>query len=292
MSTMRYRQNRAAAWILALPLLMFFAVLLIWPIYLGVKTALSNDLLSQFQITSAGLSNFKALISEPNFWLAIRFTLIFAVVATTVELALGFAIALLFDRSFPGKKTLFSLILIPIMIAPSLMAVMFRLLLNENIGIIPGFLNKIGIHFSLFDQHHIFFLLVGLDVMQYTAFTFLLIYSSLQGVSGEIYESAAIDGASYRQVVSRIIIPIIKPALAIVALLRFLDSIRTFDSIYILTGGGPGTTTETIGIYIYKTAFITGDFGMASSAAIVLVLMLVPFMPWIIKQFRLTGTGK
>lgn len=292
MSTMRYRQNRAAAWILVLPLLVFFSILLIWPISLGIKTAFSHDLLSEFNITPAGFANFKELISEPNFWLAIRFTLIFAIVATAAEMALGFAIALLFDRNFPGKKILFSFVLVPIMIAPSLMAVMFRLLLNENIGIIPGFLNKLGIHFSLFDQHHIFFVLVVLDLMQYTAFTFLLIYSALQGVPGEIYESAAIDGASYRQVVARIIMPILKPTLAIVALLRLLDAIRTFDTVYILTGGGPGTTTQTIGIYIYKTAFISGNFGLASSASIVLVLMLAPFMPWIIKQFRLTGSGK
>jgi multiple sugar transport system permease protein len=107
----------------------------------------------------------------------------------------------------------------------------------------------------------------------------------------EIYEAAAIDGANKRQTLFRITMPILKPALAIVFLLRILDSIRTFDSIYILTGGGPGTSTQTVGIYVYKTAFIFGDFGLAASAAIVLVLILAPFMPFIIKQFNL-GTEK
>ena len=78
-------------------------------------------------------------------------------------------------------------------------------------------------------------------------------------MSSEIYEAAAIDGANKRQTLIRITLPILKPALAIVFLLRILDSIRTFDSIYILTGGGPGTSTQTVGIYIYKTAFIYGD---------------------------------
>ena len=85
----------------------------------------------------------------------------------------------------------------------------------------------------------------------------------------------------------RITIPILRPALAIIAMLRLIDSFRTFDTIYILTGGGPGTSTQTIGIYIYKTAFITGDFGMASAASVFLVLLLTPLMPKIIKQFRL-----
>ena len=173
------------------------------------------------------------------------------------------------------------------MIAPSLMAVMYRLILNENIGIIPGFLQKFGWDISIFDQKYVFFTLVFLDAIQYTSFAFLLVYAGLQNIPQEIYESAAIDGARYRQVIARITIPILRPALAIIAMLRLIDSFRTFDTIYILTGGGPGTSTQTIGIYIYKTAFITGDFGLASAASVTLVLLLAPLMPWIIKQFRL-----
>ena len=167
------------------------------------------------------------------------------------------------------------------------MAVMYRLILNENIGIIPGFLQKFGWDISIFDQKYVFFTLVCLDAIQYTSFAFLLVYAALQNIPQEIYESAAIDGARYRQVIARITIPILRPALAIIAMLRLIDSFRTFDTIYILTGGGPGTSTQTIGIYIYKTAFITGDFGMASAASVTLVLLLAPLMPWIIKQFRL-----
>ena len=283
----RQRRDKAAALVLASPLLIFLLTLVAWPIYLGIKTSLSRDLLSEFEIKAAGFANFKAVISTPDFWHALRFTLLFAIVATILEGVLGFLLALLFDRKFPGKKTLFSMVLIPIMIAPSLMAVMYRLVLNENIGIIPGFLHLFGVNISIFDQRYVFFTLVILDAIQYTSFAFLLVYAALQNIPQEIYESAAIDGAKYRQVVARITIPILRPALAIIAMLRLIDSFRTFDTIYILTGGGPGTSTQTIGIYIYKTAFITGDFGMASAASVALVLLLAPLMPSIIKQFRL-----
>jgi multiple sugar transport system permease protein len=259
----------------------------VWPIYLGIKTSLSRDLLSEFEITPAGLENFRAIIAASDFWSALRFTIIFAIVVTIVEGLLGFALALVFDRKFPGKRALFSMVLIPIMIAPSLMAVMYRLILNENIGVIPGFLQKFGWDISIFDQRYVFFTLVALDAIQYTSFAFLLVYAALQNIPQEIYESAAIDGARYRQVIWRITLPILKPALAIIAMLRLIDSFRTFDTIYILTGGGPGVSTQTIGIYIYKTAFITGDFGLASAASVTLVLLLAPLMPKIIKQFRL-----
>lgn len=283
----RQRKDKLSAFVLASPLLLFLSALVVWPIYLGIKTSLSRDLLSEFEITPAGLDNFKTVLSAPDFWGALRFTIIFAVVATLLEGLLGFLLALVFDRKFPGKRTLFSMILIPIMIAPSLMAVMYRLILNENIGIIPGFLQKFGWDISIFDQKYVFFTLVTLDAIQYTSFAFLLVYAALQNIPQEIYESAAIDGARYRQVIARITIPILRPALAIIVMLRLIDSFRTFDTIYILTGGGPGTSTQTIGIYIYKTAFITGDFGLASAASVTLVLLLAPLMPWIIKQFRL-----
>jgi multiple sugar transport system permease protein len=283
----RQRKDKVSAFVLASPLLLFLSALVVWPIYLGIKTSLSRDLLSEFEITPAGLDNFKAILSTPDFWSALRFTILFAVVATLLEGLLGFLLALVFDRKFPGKRTLFSMVLVPIMIAPSLMAVMYRLILNENIGIIPGFLQKFGWDISIFDQKYVFFTLVCLDAIQYTSFAFLLVYAALQNIPQEIYESAAIDGARYRQVIARITIPILRPALAIIAMLRLIDSFRTFDTIYILTGGGPGTSTQTIGIYIYKTAFITGDFGMASAASVTLVLLLAPLMPWIIKQFRL-----
>jgi len=292
MSTTFNKQRRTAGWILATPLLLILAGLLIWPVYLGIKTSLTHDVLSEFSTYGVGLGNFKNLIRQPNFWLSLRFTFIYALVATTLEVILGFALALLFDRVFPGKRVLFSLMLVPIMIAPSLMAVMFRLILNENIGIIPGFLQKIGLHFAIFDQHNIFTSLIILDILEFTAFTFLLSYSALQNMQEEVYEAAAIDGANKKQVLLQITLPILRPAIAIIFLLRILDSIRTFDSVFILTGGGPGTTTQTVGIYIFKTAFIYGDFGLAASVAIVLVLILAPFMPFIIKQFNLNQNGR
>ena len=154
MSTTFNRERKVAGWILSAPLLILLAGLLVWPIYLGFQTSITHDVLSEFETYPVGFENYRSILSEPNFWSSIRFTLIFALTATIIELILGFALALLFDRYFPGKRILFSLMLVPIMIAPSLMAVMFRLILNENIGVIPGLLNKIGLSYSIFDQKY------------------------------------------------------------------------------------------------------------------------------------------
>jgi multiple sugar transport system permease protein len=275
---------KVARWVLVLPLLIFLSSLLLVPIYLGVKTAFSYDLLSDFDVYFNGFDNFYFLLTDPDFWISLRFTIVFAVVATTLEAIAGFGLALVFDRKIPGKKILFSIILIPIMIAPSLLAVMFRLILNENIGIIPGVLNIFGLSVSLFSQTSIIPLLIVLDFLQFTPFAFLLFYAALQNVPDELYESAELDGASYAKTIRKIILPMITPAIVVILLLRFLESIRNFDVIYILTGGGPGISTQTIGIYIYKTAFLEGDFGLASAAAVMLVLLLAPFTPWVIRK--------
>lgn len=289
MNTTLTREKRLASWLLSAPMLVFLAALLVWPLILGVGTAFSRDRLSELEVTPAGLANFASLVSEPKFWTSLAFTIGYAIIVTSVEIILGFALALLFDREFPGKKILFSLMLVPIMIAPSLLAVMFRLILNESIGVVPGLLHVLGLQVSIFEQKSIYTTLVTLDALEYTSFTFLLNYSILQSMPKEVYESAAVDGASGRQTLLRITLPMLRSSIFIVFLLRFLDSLRTFDLIYIMTGGGPGTSTQTVGIYIYKSAFIYGDFGLASAAALLLVLLLVPLMPWIIRQFNLEG---
>ena len=280
----RTRDSRIAAWVLSAPLLAFFALMLGYPLFVGLQTSVSRNLLSDPIVSLSGAENFISVATDPDFWDAITFTLQFAFIATSLQLILGFLLALVFDRKIPGKGGLFSAVLVPIMIAPSLMAVMYRLLLNQNIGVVPAVFSVFGIEVSLFDPDAIFPMLILLDCIQFIPFTFLLFYASLQNIADELYEASSIDGASYATTIWSIVLPILRPAIVVIILLRVLEGIRNFDVIYILTGGGPGTITQTVGIYIYKTAFQQGDFGAAAAASVILVLLLAPFTPWIIKK--------
>ena len=124
-----------------------------------------------------------------------RFTVGFAVVVTTIETVLGFALALLMNRAFPGKKVIFTFLLLPIMIAPALLGVMFRLLLNGDIGLVPALLAKVGLDVSLFAPDTIVPMIVLLDVLQWTPFTFLSSMPGLQSFPTDLLEAAQIDGA-------------------------------------------------------------------------------------------------
>jgi multiple sugar transport system permease protein len=278
------RDSRIASWVLSAPLLVFFALMLGYPLFVGLQTSMSLNQLSEPIVTFSGFDNFLNILSDPDFWGSITFTLQFAFLATAIQLVLGFLLALVFDRKISGKGALFSAVLVPIMIAPSLMAVMYRLLLNQNIGAVPAVFSVFGIEVSLFDPANVFPLLILLDCIQFIPFTFLLFYASLQNIPDELYEASSIDGGSYAQTIWSIVLPMLRPAIVVIILLRVLESIRNFDVIYILTGGGPGTTTQTVGIFIYKTAFQQGDFGAAAAASVLLVLLLAPFTPWIIKR--------
>jgi multiple sugar transport system permease protein len=278
------KDTRIAAWVLSAPLLLFFAFMLAYPLAVGLQTSVSLNRLSEPVNSFSGIDNFVRIANDPDFWGSILFTIQFAAIATVIQLIAGFLLALVFDRKIPAKAALFSAILVPIMIAPSLMAVMYRLLLNQNIGAIPEVFSIFGVEVSLFSPATIFPLLILLDCIQFIPFTFLLFYASLQNIPDDLYEAASLDGAKYAQTIWRIVLPILKPAIVVVVLLRVLESIRNFDVIYILTGGGPGTITQSVGIYIYKTAFQQGDFGAAAAASVILVLLLAPFTPWIIKR--------
>lgn len=275
---------RSAKWVLGAPLILFTAVFVVVPVFQGIQTSFYDLTLQNPVASFSGLQNYRDLFTAPGFLDAARFTVGFALVVTAVETVLGFALALLMNRAFPGKKVFFTLLLLPIMIAPALLGVMFRLLLNGDIGLVPALLDKVGLHVSLFAPSSVVPLLVVLDILQWTPFTFLVIYAGLQSFPTDVLEAAQIDGAGRWRTLRSVVLPIMKPIVFAAIFLRLIDAIRTFDVIYVLTAGGPGTSTTTLSIFIYKTAFESGGFGLAAAASTVIMVVLLPFVPLVVKR--------
>jgi multiple sugar transport system permease protein len=275
---------RSAKWVLGAPLILFSAVFVAVPVFQGIQTSFYALTLQQSSAPFAGLQNYRDLFSSPDFLNAAKFTIGFALTVTTIETILGFALAMLVNRTFPGKKIFFTLLLVPIMVAPALLGVMFRLLLNGDIGLVPALLDKVGLHIALFAPDSIIPLLVVLDIMQWTPFTFLIIYAGLQSFPTDVLEAAQIDGAGRVRTITSVILPIMKPIIFAAVFLRLIDAIRTFDVIYVLTAGGPGTKTTTLSIFIYKTAFESGEFGLAAAGSTVIMIVLLPLIPLLVKR--------
>ncbi len=288
--TTRRPKNTVAAMLLSLPLIAFALLFVAYPLISGVLTAFQSKTLLNPSDSFNGIDNFVALFTNAGFTNAAVFTVTFAAIVVTIEMVLGFGLALLMNRTFPGKKVFFTLILLPIMVAPALLGIMFRLLLNGDIGAIPALLQGLGLSVSLFAPDTVIPLLVVLDVLQWTPFTFLIIYAGLQSFPSELLEASSMDGAGFFRSLWNIVLPVLKPVLFAAFFLRTIDAIRTFDVIYVLTAGGPGTTTTTLSIYIYKAAFESGDFGKAAAASLVMLIVLLPFVPLIVKRIASTGS--
>jgi multiple sugar transport system permease protein len=281
-----WSSEKAAKWVLAAPLLLFFLLMVVFPASYAMYLSFHDISLGQESADFSGFGNYLEILKDENFWHSIWFTLKFAVTVTVAELILGFLLALLFNRSFPGKKALLSMVLLPIMVAPSLMGIMFRLILNENNGVATYLLSKLHLEVNLFDPDVVVPLLMILDVIQWVPFTFLILYSGLQAVDRGLYEAASVDGASYWRTILQIILPVIAPIFLIAAFLRGIDAFRTFDVIYVLTNGGPGNVSKTASIYIYETAFKSGNIGLAAASSVIIALFLLLLIPFFMKRLN------
>ncbi|WP_427017372.1 carbohydrate ABC transporter permease [Pseudarthrobacter sp. P1] len=290
MATIAKRRSRsAAAVLLSSPLIVFALIFVLYPLSSGILTAFQANTLLEPSVDFNGIQNFISLFKNDAFAKSAGFTLGFSAVVVSIEMVLGFGLALLLNRKFPGKKVFFTMILLPIMVAPALLGIMFRLLLNGDIGAVPAILQGLGLSVSLFSPSSVVPLLVVLDILQWTPFTFLIIYAGLQSFPSELLEASAMDGAGYFRSLKSVVMPVLTPVLFAAFFLRSIDALRTFDVIYVLTAGGPGTSTTTLSIFIYKTAFESGDFGKAAAAALVVLICLIPFVPFIVKRIASTG---
>ncbi|MBN9011045.1 MAG: sugar ABC transporter permease, partial [Rhizobiales bacterium] len=150
--------------------------------------------------------------------------------------------------------------------------VMYRLILNELTGVIPAYLALAGYPINFLGRNNVYMTVIGIEVLQWTPFAFLIMLTARQGLAGELEEAAAVDGATGFRFNTLVVLPVMIPTIIIVAFIRFIDSFRVFDHIYVLTGGGPGNRTTSLSIYIYKLFFNQNFLGEAVAVSIMLLV--------------------
>ncbi len=276
----RRRRTRGATgyWLIA-PLVAFLLALVVTAVVIGVTTAVQAYTLGSQTHTFAGLANFEAVLNDPGFYHAVGFTMVFSGGSLVGEMILGTAFALLFDRTFPGKSVFFTLAMFPILIAPAFMASLWQLSLNSNAGFVGSIFAQLGLSPNLLGPATAVPTLITIDVLHWAPFVMIMIYSGLRTVPAEMYESAVLDGAGYWKSHFYVVFPYIMPVIAVTVFLRLIDGLKTFDTIYILTGGGPGTETTNINIYAYKLAFTNGNFGQSSATSLIFLIVLLLLVP-------------
>lgn len=269
---------------LVLPAALFLILFSIYPLIFSFRLIFIKWFLNKPNPpTFIGLKNIQNVLMDTRFWNSLRVTLVILLIAVTVETLAGLFLSLLFRDKVYGKRIIISLLMIPIMISPMVIGIIWRFILNPEIGIANYILKMIGLQplVWLGDIKYALSTIILIDIWQWTPFMFIIFLSGMQGISPNLYEAAEVDGASEWGLIRYITIPMLKPIMYIGILIRSIDSFKMFDLVYILTRGGPVNSTETASLYIYKTGFNFFNMGKASTMSYVLLII----MTFLIQRF-------
>ncbi|GIO43411.1 carbohydrate ABC transporter permease [Paenibacillus apis] len=236
-----------------------------------------------------GLSNYMKILNDDLFQRAVWNTVKFMLLAVSIETALGLGIALLVESMKRGLRLLRVTLLLPSLLPPVTVALVWQMMLSNHNGIINHLLSIFGMGpFNfLMDIRLAFNAILLIDIWQWTPFAFLLLYAALQAIPRSQYEAARVDGAGGWKVFAHITLPHLWPGLLLVVLLRTIDTFRLFDKVNILTGGGPANSTTTVTQYIYRHGVYNLQFGYSAAASIIMVLLVLAFsIAYILRSIR------
>lgn len=269
-------RRRLGPILLVLPTVVILVLVVIFPMIYSLVVSFRFYDLRVPQNPFVGFKNYTRLFSDTRFHNALKVTGLLLLGELALQFPLGFGLAQLLAREFRGKKLVQPLLLLPMMITPVVVGYMGRLLFETRSGPINYILNLVGLPSLLWhtSPRTALFTVILLDTWQWTPFMMGVLLAGLVSLPSEPYESAKVDGASSLQILWYVTLPLLKPVIALVIIIRALGIFQAFDVIYVLTMGGPGIATETIGIYTYLIGFRYWDVGQASAGAWVLAMML------------------
>lgn len=262
-------------YLLLAPAVITLASLTIYPFIYSIYISLFR-FRGGLRVDFIGLGNYARLLTDAQFWNSMRVVILFTVIAVALEFVLGMALALFLSQSLKLRGFWRSLVIVPMMLTPVVVGVMWRLMLNPGIGVVNYFLQTIGLQPVewLSKGSWAFASIIMVDVWNWTPFMFLILLAGLESLPIEPFEAARIDGANPARIFLDHTLPLMKPAILVALLIRTMDCLRIFDQIFILTQGGPGNSTEVASLYLYKTAFKFFDQGYAAAGLFVLMVFV------------------
>ena len=227
----------------------------------------------------AGFDNYQAILAHSRFWRSLFVTLSFTFVSISLEAVLGLCLGLMMTQPSPINNLLRIMILVPWTIPTVVTAKMWQWMFDYNLGILNYLLEVIGIHRInwLGKPFLAFFSIAIVDVWKTAPFVAIIVLAGLSAIPQEVYRASVIDGTNSWQRFRFITLPLILPILGVAVLFRTIDALRIFDLVYVLTGGGPGGSTETLSVYAYKLFFYKGDFGQGAVISIITLLLVAGF---------------
>jgi multiple sugar transport system permease protein len=260
------------------------AVTVLIPIFYGIYISFLDIKLSSFLPPQfVGFDNYVAAFKAPETWATLRITLAMMILGMLVQIPLGMALALVLHRNLKGSKIFSSILITPMLLTPVAVGLTFRFMFDTDLGIINWVLESVGFEkINWLGQQTTGILAVILvDSWQSVPFVMLLLVAALGSISPQLYEAASIDGATARQTFWKITLPLITPTLLVVVMIKIMDFLKLFDTLFMLTRGGPGNETTTLGLWTYKTGFIFLEFSRAAALGVLIMIITAPvYLLW------------
>jgi multiple sugar transport system permease protein len=222
-----------------------------------------------------GFRNYSELFASSEFWTVVKNTLILTSAGVAIQVVAGTALALFFNQQLRGSAIVRGILVLPMLLTPIVVGLMWRALLNPEWGLLNWLAVKMGFGYVgwLSDSHFALWTLVLVDSWQWTPFVFVIVYARLQALPQEVFEASAVDGANWFQRTMYLTLPLLAPAIVFAAVFRAIDAFRTFDLVWGLTNGGPVQATYTLSFQAFQNGFVFQRYGFASAISYVMVIV-------------------
>jgi multiple sugar transport system permease protein len=263
-------------WPFVIPALIVVLAIIVFPWLFTIWMSLREWKIGS-PTTFVGLANYWRLPNDPRFVEAVGHTIVYTALSVLLPLVLGTFAAVVFHQKFPGRGFLRGVFIMPMMATPVAIALVWTMMFHPQLGVLNYLLSLVGIPAQLWVFHPATVIpsLVLVETWQWTPLVMLIVLGGLAAIPAEPYESAQIDGAGVWQMFRYITLPLITPFLFIAAMIRMIDAVKSFDIIFAITQGGPGSASETINLYLYSVAFIYYDLGYGSAIAVVFFILII-----------------
>lgn len=283
------RRDRRFGYAMATPSLVVLFLIILFPVLSALFTSLHDyTLIAPNFDTFTGLTNFKLALADAEFrhsaWLTMRFVI--GVVA--LEFVIGFAVALMLNKVERFKPVYYAILLCPLLMNPVIVGLIWRMFLHPNLGIVNYLLSTVGIGAVnwLGDTKVAIWTVILVDIWHQVSFMIVLLLAGLSSLPKEPYEAARVDGANAFQCFIHITLPMMRTVIVVTLLIRLIFAVKTYDLIYIMTRGGPGTATDFVSYFIYRTAFVSLNVGEASAMSIILLTAILGLTAYLYRYMR------
>lgn len=266
------------------PTWILLSLTILVPLIYGIYLSFLNVNLSSFAPTKfIGLANYKLALTAPETYSTLVTTLQLMVIGLIVQIPLGIFLAIVLHQNLAGSKFFRSALIVPMLLTPVAVGLIFRFMFDTDIGIINWVLSLIGSDgYNWLGSRTTALLAIAIvDSWQSVPFVMLLVVAALATIPTSIYEAALVDGANKFQVFFRITLPLIVPTLLVLTMIKIMDFLKLFDTLFILTRGGPGNDTTTLGLWTYKTGFIFLEMSRAAALGVIILIITMPvYLLW------------